>query len=130
MDTGTTFNGRFCWPAEDRVRTGNPLTVPRISPVFTASVFSTSEFRVRSSLPATSPAVHRLSACSAPNIPGQLSGLRGMERRLGCQVGLTSQLPLSPWIQTRPRAGGSGPGESGVALALPDWRILGEQDFS
>jgi hypothetical protein len=33
------IENRFCWPAQDRVRADPPSKAPRISPVFTASVF-------------------------------------------------------------------------------------------
>src|SRR3974390_541060 len=38
MDKDSKFVARFCWPEQDRVRANRPLTAPRKSSVFTASV--------------------------------------------------------------------------------------------
>ena len=137
MDADKPFEGRFCWPAQDRVRAASPLTAPRISPVFTASVSSRSEVRVSCSFPASSPAVHRLSSRLAASTPGQLGG----PRREGpscwySHVGSADQ-PLLSLVSSARFSGlvpgswflapaGANAGESEVGH--PDWRVFGEQD--
>ena len=140
MDTDNPFESRFCWPAQDRVRAVLPLTAPRISSVFTASVFSCSEVRVRRSFQATSPVVQRLSSLCASSIPGQLGGLRWKEMSCWCcSVGSPGQPPLSSSetaecnrglsVQNATNSRRFHRGESGVDPVMLDWRVVGEQDL-
>lgn len=139
MDTDNPFESRFCWPAQDRARAVPPLTAPRISSVFTASVSSCSKVRVPKSFHATSPVVQRLSPQCASSIPGQLGGLRWKEKRCwSCSVGSPGQPPLSSLvilhgdrgllIQNAAKDARLHCGESGVEPLAQDWRVVGEQD--
>ena len=139
MDADKPFEGRFCWPAQDRVRAVLPLTTPRTSPVFTASVFSSSEIRVSSSYSAPSPAVHRPSTRIASSTPGPLSRLRRQEcYSWCCGVGSVGQPPLFPWVRSQAghdeefsrvvdRAGPTR-GEGGDEPMTIDLRVMGEED--
>jgi len=139
IDTDTPFEDRFCWPVQDRVRAAIPLTAPRTSPVFSASVSSSSAVRVSRSHAASSPAVHGLSSRFAPGTPSRSGRLRpGGYRCCCCSVGLAGQPPLFPRnpgrsvrgesIHFAAAATGSSSGESGAASFLADWRVIGEQD--
>jgi hypothetical protein len=160
MDQGkdSELTGRFCWPAQDRARANSPLAAPRISPVFTASVY----FSLVTPVPA--PLHSSLSSVLPPL--SRAAASEGWQNRLGqavvcgCyRVGSPEQSALfrrswrqSPcYLEVHEVAIGRGsnllkgeialgwrPSARFISFAAqttrqfivpsPDWRIMGEQD--
>ena len=156
MEEGSDFNGRFRWPAQDRVRARLFSKAPRKSPVCTASVYRGSVNRFP--IPWRSLASRELPLLSrAASGHGSRSSLRAQEFGCGCcRVRFPGQSSLfvneSPFDLPVPEVDTaviSVPTNCGVALgfyrllnsgfkwvqgsdeadqAAPDWRLIGEQD--
>src|SRR4051794_28581225 len=127
MDTDMPFKGRFCWPAQDRVRAVHPLTAPRTSPVFTASVF-----------PETQLPDYRTARTSPPFVQ-PLAGLWSSEAldRLvflnaggdSCSAAPGRRPHAIPACTSWGLAGREmGAARNGGDISVPDWRVVGEQD--
>jgi len=155
MDKDNGMNGRFCWPAQDRARAGSPSRAPRISSVFTASVYSRSASPFPGSCRSSQSSFLALPprkvcsprrrggfgvdkvccGCCIVGFPGQSRPLHGSSR-LSKVPGVASAGHSDPWkdgvaLGFNFLAIGFNPplqGELADPLADPDWRIVGDQD--
>jgi len=129
------FHGRFCWPAQDRVRAHPPLRAPRKPPVFTASVFLERKGRIGKAVPVYLSVASRPSSRSMP--AGCDRPRAKIDEKCWFDAGLSGETPLFPgtmchgWKDTVEPAAiqvAPDPRESGVAHIHLDWRVMGDQD--
>ena len=149
------LEGRFCWPAQDRVRANPLFAAPRISPVFTASDLFPSRLvsvgpltAPSSSIPSSSPRLTRGAAgrrggsrqergcCGVVECPGRVPRYREIRRSS------VRRKPVHAMTNgdLNPRQNGPAPGllpqrmtwSPGAIIEFTstslDWRIVGEQD--
>ena len=155
MDQDRESSSRFCWPAKDRARAYPPITAPRTSPVFTASVFLCSDSvpgpRLLSLLSSLSLWARSATAHGSRNKAldaevGRGCGTLGYPRQSLLRPVVANQSFRFPTVPRGASRDGSVTDVRGVALGfsiakpgpnslLPteppitlDWRIFGEQD--